>query len=98
MTPQGAIRLVARTMCIPAEDILGKSRVQHTVTARHITTWLLHRKLGLSLNQTADVLNRDHAAVHHSCKVVDSWLEDRWAYPPGWWHAGRVINRFNRDI
>lgn len=78
MTQQDIIELrnnllaeAARLMHTSTEDIMGKTRYQDAVIARHVLMYLYYEYLGYTLNNTGSFFSRcDHSTVIHAHKKV----------------------------
>ena len=55
---------------VEPDDVKGKSRVQHLVTARQTYCHLARRYTRSTLKQIGSIINRDHATVIHSDKLT----------------------------
>ena len=77
LTPSRVISVVANYYKINKKDIIGKSRKQNIVVARHIAIWLIRSIIKLSYSQIGKVVGgRDHSTilsainkVEHSMKI-----------------------------
>ena len=59
---------------ISSIEIKKPSRKHPTVFYRHKIAYLLHRNLKYSSTQVANILNRNHATVLSSCKVIEDMM------------------------
>ena len=61
--------------------VLGKSRRQPIIKARHIARFLIRFNTDLGLNEIARLMigskhkGNDHTTILNSCKVVTNWME-----------------------
>jgi len=56
-------------------DIIGPRRRRSEAEARHLFCHLLRRHTRMSLNEIADMLNRDHSGIAYSVKAHESLYE-----------------------
>lgn len=59
------IDAVCETYCVSNEDIKGKSRKRDVVEARHVISWVLVKKMGMTLSEVGRTFlgGRDHTTV-----------------------------------
>lgn len=57
--------LISNITGIPADDILGRSRLRKVVEARHLLMWALHSLCGYT-----STMGRDHATVTYANGIV----------------------------
>jgi chromosomal replication initiation ATPase DnaA len=55
--------------------IKGKSRLAGVSSARHAMVYVLRKHLRMSYKSIGNVLNRDHATMMHSVKVVENCID-----------------------
>lgn len=71
LSPSDVIRTVARALVVTTEDILGRSRKQRIVLARHVAMNYVREEMGYTYQQIADAFGgRDHTSVLHACQKV----------------------------
>lgn len=75
VTPNEVIECVSGVTHIPAREIMGSSRVQRIVYARHIAIYMMRHRLGMSWKRIGRAMNRNHATAINSVKVVQNELE-----------------------
>ena len=78
--------LVAYALVQPLNEILAKGRGRPSASfARHVSMYLCHVGLGMSLSQVARAFDRDRSTVAHGCHLIedrrddpdfDDWLEE----------------------
>lgn len=59
---------------VTRKDLLGKSRVQHLVAARHICMFLMSKVCDMSLTAIGGIFNRDHTSVRHAVIKVEKQI------------------------
>jgi chromosomal replication initiation ATPase DnaA len=73
------IRIILNTVCYGYEikpiAIKGKNRQSNIREARQLVAYFVREYTGLSFPKVGFVINRDHATVMHSIKVVKSEIE-----------------------
>lgn len=62
---------VSEVYGIPIEEITGRSRGRHTVEARHVACWLLHRARTTYV-EIGRVFGRDHSTAMHAVTRVNN--------------------------
>jgi len=72
--------IVANNENIQTDDIVGKTRKQRVADARIIIGALIYNSTKLSLSQSGEVLNRDHATIMHYTKEVQKVTELYYKY------------------
>lgn len=66
------IEAAAARFEVSVQDILGRSRHKHLVSARHIAMFLIRTMRGMSLPQIAKLTGRaDHTTVLHGCRHIE---------------------------
>ena len=75
MNKDQLLQIVSETSGIPAELILKKNRTRKYLIPRQIFTYLLRKRLKMTLKEIGDVLGSDHTTVIHSCQKVETLLE-----------------------
>lgn len=70
-TTDEVVALVINTYGVSLNDIRGKSRKQHIKVPRQVLAYLLSH-YGLTNEKAGYIINRDHATVNHSIKVVEN--------------------------
>ena len=58
---------VADLTCLPATEIMGRSRKAPIAQARHLV-WLVAQRQGMSLTQIGRAFDRDHTTVLHGIR------------------------------
>ncbi len=59
---------------VTRKDLLGKSRVQHLVNARHICMFLMSHTCKMSLTAIGGIFNRDHTSVRHAVLKIEKQM------------------------
>ena len=73
--PQEVVKAIAAQYKIPAAAIKGPSRSKHLVAARHLAMHILHRDLGVTLEEIGRMFGgRDHSSVLHAVEKIDGLL------------------------
>lgn len=68
---------ISSYMEINSKEIMGSRRTMNISFARHAVAYIYHVRFGLSLNETARVLNReDHTTIINSVKNISDLLGD----------------------
>lgn len=62
--------LISNITGIPADDILGRSRLRKVVEARHLLMWALHSLCGYTSTMVGVLTRRDHATVTYANGIV----------------------------
>ena len=75
MNKDQLLQIVSETSGVPAELILKKNRTRKYLIPRQIYTYLLRKRLKMTLKEIGDVLGSDHTTVIHSCQKVETLLE-----------------------
>ena len=77
-TPEEVFERVAETWQISPEMIKSRSRKDDVSTARHAAAYIIRHKFNMNSTQTAQIMNRSHATVLHSCKTFENlWDTDK---------------------
>lgn len=72
---QKIIVIAADIVGVDAKDIVGLSRRQRHIQARHAVIWVLVKWCGYSTPQTGRVVNRDHSSVLHALSKTDRYAD-----------------------
>lgn len=64
--------IVSELTDIDQRQIMGKSRVEDVVMARHLLSWVLHSLRGYSYPMLGMMLGRSHASCIHSNNVIEN--------------------------
>ena len=75
ITPNDVVECVSGVAHIPVCEIMGSSRVQRIVYARHIAIYMMRHRLGMSWKGIGRAMNRNHATAINSVRVVQNELE-----------------------
>lgn len=81
LSPPDVLKAVAGRLQLNVADILGVSRLQELVFARHVAIWLLRRHLDMPYALAAVACGRkDHTTAMHAVARIDDRLagHDRW--------------------
>jgi len=71
--PGEVIKVVANHFHISIAALRGPSRIKHLVEARHIAMFILHKELGVPLEEVGGMFGgRDHTSVIHAASKVSS--------------------------
>jgi chromosomal replication initiator protein len=72
--PDDIIKIACRVLCVEIDDFLSKNRKKEISEARHIVSYLLVKKLGITLEKTgaAYLGNRDHTTVINSLRKFNN--------------------------
>lgn len=65
------LKVVSRVTGITPVLIMGRSRKQQIVIARHLLSWALYRLDGFTLMQVGQLVGHNHASVYHSVGIVE---------------------------
>lgn len=76
MKPEDIITDIAAEFGVDVMALLSTSRKRLVVDAREVTCYVLHRLSGWSSTMTGITLGLNHATVLHSCKNVQTWLDN----------------------
>jgi hypothetical protein len=60
----------AKAYAVTVEGIMGQSRQQYYVVARHIAMYNLRKTLGLSFPAIGRIFGRDHTTIIHACNKI----------------------------
>lgn len=72
---QKIIVIAADIVGVDPKDIVGPSRRQQHIQARHAVIWVLVMWCGYSTPQTGRVVNRDHSSVLHAISKTDRYAD-----------------------
>lgn len=72
---QRILEVAVKVSGIPMNELCGESRVSEVVRARHLSYWLMNRRVGLTLTACAKSFNKNHATVLHAVRKVDDYLD-----------------------
>jgi hypothetical protein len=75
MNKDQLLQIVSEISGVPAELILQKNRKRKFLIPRQIYSYLLRKKLKLTLHQIGEILGSDHTTVIHSVQKVEELLE-----------------------
>jgi chromosomal replication initiator protein len=67
---EGILNEVCQLTGTKPDDIKSKSRKQETVIVRQVYCYVAREITGETMEKIGNVINREHATVVHSCKVV----------------------------
>ena len=56
---------------VSPEEIMGKGKTKTVTTARQVSTYLIRKLTGLTLDEIGKVLNRDHSTILYSINKVE---------------------------
>lgn len=68
---------VARVSCVPAGDLLGKSRFKVVVRQRQALMFVMYRKQRLARQQICHGLNMERTAVEYGIRRFEELLRER---------------------
>ena len=74
--PEFIIDKVADFYDISPEDVIGKGKTKDVANARQISTYLIRKLTGQTLEQIGEVMGRDHTTVLHSIRKVEENLQN----------------------
>ena len=74
--PEFIIGKVADFYGISSEEVIGKGKTKDVANARQISTYLIRKLTGLTLEQIGEVMGRDHTTVLHSIRKVEENLQN----------------------
>lgn len=60
---------------VTAFQLYSKTRLLHIRESRQVFSQLMRKHTDMTLKEIGKLVNRDHATVMHSCKVVDADIE-----------------------
>ena len=69
--PEFIIGKVADFYGISSEEVIGKGKTKDVANARQISTYLIRKLTGQTLEQIGEVMGRDHTTVLHSIRKVE---------------------------
>ena len=75
MNKDQLLQIISETSGVPSELILKKNRTRKYLIPRQIFTYLLRKRLKLTLYEIGQILGSDHTTVIHSCQKVETLLE-----------------------
>ena len=67
-----SLRLVCLFWDVSESDVLGKSRFQNIINAKHSLRYLLSRDKKINLAEVGALTNCDHTTVLHSIKIFET--------------------------
>jgi hypothetical protein len=70
-TSETILTEVCRLTATEPDDIKSKSRKQDTVIVRQMYCYVARKLTGATMEEIGNVINRNHATVTHSCKVIE---------------------------
>lgn len=65
-------------MPVSPQDVLGRSRKQNIVTARHMVCLVMRKHYDKTLQDIGRTLGKDHASVIHGCNTMTDILRTEW--------------------
>ncbi len=68
---------VAKFYGVEKKDILGRSRVEEIMIARHISIYLCLQLTGISLVKLGKIFGKDHSTCIHSRDFIQSQLTNK---------------------
>lgn len=73
-TPEKVVKATCEALNIDRSDVVGKTRKKEVVEARHIISFILVKKVGLTLKRVGQYYlgGRDHTTVINSIKKFDN--------------------------
>ena len=74
--PEFIIGKVADFYNISPEEVIGKGKTKDVANARQLSTYLIRKLTGQTLEQIGEVMNRDHTTVLHSIRKVEENLQN----------------------
>ena len=74
--PEYIIGKVADFYDISPEEVIGKGKTKDVANARQISTYLIRKLTGQTLEQIGEVMGRDHTTVLHSIRKVEENLQN----------------------
>ncbi|MBR3554572.1 MAG: chromosomal replication initiator protein DnaA [Oscillospiraceae bacterium] len=74
--PEFIIGKVADFYGISSEEVIGKGKTKDVANARQISTYLIRKLTGQTLEQIGEVMGRDHTTVLHSIRKVEENLQN----------------------
>ena len=74
--PEFIIGKVADFFDISPEEVIGKGKTKNVANARQISTYLIRKLTGQTLEQIGEVMGRDHTTVLHSIRKVEETLQN----------------------
>ena len=75
---ENIILRVAKFYGIEKKDILGRSRVEEFMIARHVSIYLALQMTGISLVRLGKIFGRDHSTCIHSRQWVTTQLQNKY--------------------
>lgn len=66
---------VCHSMRLDKQVVLGRDRHQNIVCARHVTMYLIRKRLDVRISDIADFFSVDHASVCHAIRSVLDQVE-----------------------
>lgn len=76
-TPERVVRATCEVLNVERDDLVGKTRKKEVVEARHIISFILVKRVGLTLKRVGQYYlgGRDHTTVINSIKKFDNLYE-----------------------
>ncbi len=75
VTVDKILKVVSQTYEVSIEDMKSKKRQGEIANARHVAIYLIRQLTDLSLNNVADIFNRDHTTVMSSDRKVKNDID-----------------------
>ncbi|MBQ7376930.1 MAG: chromosomal replication initiator protein DnaA [Clostridia bacterium] len=75
VTVDKILKVVSQTYEVSVEDMKSKKRQGEIANARHVAIYLIRQLTDLSLNNVADIFNRDHTTVMSSDRKVKNDID-----------------------
>ena len=72
VTAKKVIETVSKKYGIPLDEIYGRKRTKPISNARNVSVYIIRKITSLSLNEIADLYNRDHTTIMSSIKSVEA--------------------------
>lgn len=93
LSPRGYVDAFCSAMNIPREDLLRKGRKREMVQARQVITSIMYRNLigKYSLEEIGRAVDKDHATVLYSNKVVNDLRETNSRFKAYYNHAANKL-------
>lgn len=72
-------QVISQMFNLTKENIRSSSRsyTNEVMLARHFIHRFLYRRTGMTSIQVAQMTNRTHGSVLHSCKLIDNWISTK---------------------
>jgi len=65
---------VAKCHDVDPRDLTGRRRFKEITQARHITMWIMRKRMKMSYGRIGIVFGRSHATIIHAVKSIDNRL------------------------